>query len=130
MRTLRTPDLSQYSNLVLSYFNLIFGKSSKSSVYWRTVLKDSIKKRFISAFAPGEEADSFDLRTCTFMIALFQRLQVKYNHHLLMCWQDLLGIELKTNILNRFAVNEDNIALLTQPLVGSDLLKMFPIVKY
>jgi hypothetical protein len=83
MRTLKTPEISKYHKLVLSYYNLLFGTRHKSEEYWRTFIKDTVSRRYNECLSEDELDSNLDLRQNVYNVALLKRLQT------------LMGVSLK-----------------------------------
>ena len=107
----------QYNSIVLSYFNLLFGGHAKSSTYWKTVVKDSVKKRFDWTFTVEEENPTFDLRPLIFTHGLYLRLQ------------DIAGVFLHPTPSQIFSESDDS-QVFSRNLTATDFIRMYPVVKY
>eukprot|EP01114_Cavostelium_apophysatum_P018706 TRINITY_DN5854_c0_g1_i4.p1 TRINITY_DN5854_c0_g1~~TRINITY_DN5854_c0_g1_i4.p1 ORF type:complete len:564 (-),score=138.72 TRINITY_DN5854_c0_g1_i4:173-1864(-) len=103
---------------MLSYFNLIFGRKQKSVIYWKTVLKDSVSKRFSGVWTPQESSPEHDSRHGVYLLALFYRLQ------------ELVGVRLSNLIAQKFSVDELGHLTLNDVLQTEHLLELYPKIKY
>lgn len=110
--------MSQYKSIILSYFNLLFGRKQKTCIYWQSVVKDSVSKRFSNVFTKEETKTDFDLRPRIFMVALYQRLQI------------LMGVTFNPSIIKNFSLDNTGIPSLESNINPSDFLNMYPIVKH
>jgi len=72
---LNHPQEAEYRDLVVAFFNFVFGCGPHSSGFWRTDVKRLIKEQFPQGISPTEEHTEHDLRKNVKMEALYLRLQ-------------------------------------------------------
>jgi len=71
MRKLETPQESRYKKLLLTYFNLMFGSTTKSTEFWRLYLKDRINHAFTGGLTKDEMDPNYNLRRTVLTRSLF-----------------------------------------------------------
>lgn len=130
MRTIHTSDERPYRKLLLTYLNLLFGRTPKAAEFWSKHVKAAIDKSFPSALTPQERLPSFNLRESVLPYTLYLYLQ------------EILGLEMRVDAKAKFSNHDPNgpVApmtlplppqyLLSKPLVDSDLVSILPKVKY
>jgi serine/threonine protein kinase/tetratricopeptide (TPR) repeat protein len=131
LRTIHTPDERPYRKLLLTYLNLLFGRTPKAVEFWSRPIKASIEKSFPSTLTAQELDPSFNLRSSILPYTLYLYLQ------------DLLGLEMRVESKAKFTNGEIGSAalgsiselgpsqyLLFKALVDSDLINVFPKVRY
>jgi len=75
MRSMQGSEEAEYRDLVVAFFNFVFGCGPHSSGFWRTDVKRLIKEQFPQGISPTEEHTEHDLRKNVKMEALYLRLQ-------------------------------------------------------
>ena len=76
LRNLKTSNCDKYKIIVAEYFNLLFGNSEQSIQYWKSGIKNSILKRFMSALSEEEKDPIFNIRSKILLLPLFERLLI------------------------------------------------------
>lgn len=71
MRKLETPQESRYKKLLLTYFNLMFGSTTKSTEFWRLYLKERINHSFTGGLTKDEMDPNYNLRRTVLTRSLF-----------------------------------------------------------
>lgn len=90
----------------------------KTTLYWKTALKDSIKKRFIDALSDVECSAEYDLRSQVSILGLYHRLQ------------NIVGVKLLPEFLDKFTMNmESGVYILSSQINLEELVDLYPIVK-
>lgn len=135
LRTIHTPDERPYRKLLLTYLNLLFGRTTKATEFWCRPIKPAIEKAFPSSLTPEELDPSYNLRDSILPYTLYLYLQ------------ELLGLEMRTESKAKFA-NVDPSSpptassstspsmhkypqyLLIKPLIDWDLVNVLPKVRY
>ena len=127
MRTIHTSDERPYRKLLLTYLNLLFGRTPKAVEFWSRHIKAAIDKSFPTALTPQEQNINYSLRNSVLPYTLYLYLQ------------ELLGLEMRLDAKAKFSNHDPNSApspslpsqyLLSKPLVDSDLVAILPKVKY
>lgn len=130
MRTIPTSDERPYRKLLLTYLNLLFGRTPKANEFWSRHVKAAIDKSFPSTLTPQEQLPTHNLRESVLPYTLYLYLQ------------ELLGLEMKLDAKAKFSNHDPNASpaasstamppqyLLSKPLVDSDLVNILPKVKY
>lgn len=94
----------------------MFSPDSKSAQYWKTLLKEHVRKRFHNALTEAEAKPDYDLRYEVSILGLFHRIQ------------DVVGAKINVEFLDKFVMSDNGLYVLSSAITPKQI-ELYPIVK-